>query len=155
MNWPLRLAQSVIPKRLHWFFHLKHSEVHGRARWMNGREMQAFLSAGHDGLALGLGRRLSCEESAKNLVLLAPTGSGKVSARSRGQHRRGGERREVGEWRAQGERLLAVEGLFRLDHSITPLAALVVAVVAVGTWATRVRRPSAASCPRRCRSAAG
>ena len=79
MNWPLRLAQSVIPKRLHWFFHLKHSEIHGRARWMNGREMQAFLSGGHDGLAFGSGRRLSREESCKNLVLLAPTGSGKTT----------------------------------------------------------------------------
>ena len=79
MNWPLRLAQSVIPKRLHWFFHLKHSDIHGRARWMNGREMQAFFSAGHDGLAFGAGRRLSREESCKNLVLLAPTGSGKTT----------------------------------------------------------------------------
>lgn len=79
MNFPMRLAHSVIPKRLHWFFHLKHSEIHGRARWMNGREMQAFLSGGHDGLALGAGRRLSREESCKNLVLLAPTGSGKTT----------------------------------------------------------------------------
>lgn len=37
--------------------------------------------------------------------------------------------------------------------SITPLAALVAAVVAVGMWATRERRPSAASCPRRYRPA--
>ena len=79
MNLPLRLAQSVIPKRLHWFFHLKHSEIHGRARWMNGRETQAFLSAGHDGLAFGFGRRLSREESCKNLALIAPTGSGKTT----------------------------------------------------------------------------
>lgn len=79
MNLPLRLAQSVIPKKLHWFFHLKRSEIHGRARWMNGRERQAYLSAGHDGLAFGAGRRLSREESAKNLVLLAPTGSGKTT----------------------------------------------------------------------------
>jgi type IV secretory pathway TraG/TraD family ATPase VirD4 len=79
MNWPLRLAQSVIPPGLHWFLGLKHSEVHGRARWMNAREEHAFLAAGHPGLACGPGRRLSSDESFKNLVLVAPTGSGKTT----------------------------------------------------------------------------
>ena len=79
MNWPLRLAQSVIPPGLHWFLGLKHSEVHGRARWMNAREEHAFLASGHPGLVLGPGRRLSWDESFKNLVLMAPTGSGKTT----------------------------------------------------------------------------
>ncbi len=79
MNWPLRLAQSVIPPGLHWFLGLKHSEVHGRARWMNAREEHAFLAPGHPGLVLGPGRRLSLDESFKNLVLMAPTGSGKTT----------------------------------------------------------------------------
>ena len=79
MNWPLRLAQSVIPPGLHWFLGLKHSEIHGRARWMNAREEHAFLAPGHPGLVLGPGRRLSWDESFKNLVLMAPTGSGKTT----------------------------------------------------------------------------
>ena len=37
--------------------------------------------------------------------------------------------------------------------SITPRRASVAVVVAVGMWATRERRPSAASCPQRCRRA--
>ena len=40
-------------------------------------EHQAELE--RQGLAFGPGRRLSREESAKNLVLLAPTGSGKTT----------------------------------------------------------------------------
>ena len=79
MNWPLRLAQSVVPRGLHWFLGLKHSQVHGRARWMNAREEHGFLGGNHGGLVLGPGRRLSADESFKNLVLMAPSGGGKTT----------------------------------------------------------------------------
>lgn len=79
MNLPLRLAQSVVPKRLHWFMELKTSQIHGKASWMSGKEATRFFAGGNQGLVLAPGKRLSASESFKNLILLAPTGSGKTT----------------------------------------------------------------------------
>jgi type IV secretory pathway TraG/TraD family ATPase VirD4 len=79
MNLPLRLAQGIVPKRLHWFMGLKTSQAHGKANWMSGKEASRFLAGGNQGVVLAPGRRLSAAESFKNLVLLAPTGSGKTT----------------------------------------------------------------------------
>lgn len=55
------------------------SGVHGNARWMTERETKRFLSEKHEGLVFAPGRRLSWEESFRNLMLAAPTGSGKTT----------------------------------------------------------------------------
>lgn len=51
--------------------------LHGTARWMSWFEKRRFLSSKHTGLVLGPRYRLSLPESHKNLLLCAPTGSGK------------------------------------------------------------------------------
>lgn len=53
--------------------------LHGTARWMGWWERRRFLSPRHTGLLLGPRHRLSQEDSFKNLVLVASTGSGKTS----------------------------------------------------------------------------
>jgi type IV secretion system protein VirD4 len=60
---------------------LKHrAGVHGTARWMTKREQKRFLSVKkHAGLVFGPERRLSWEESFRNVLLAAPTGSGKTT----------------------------------------------------------------------------
>jgi type IV secretory pathway TraG/TraD family ATPase VirD4 len=55
------------------------SSLYGEARWMGFFRKRRFLKGKHTGLVLAPGLRLSAEESFKNLVLMAPTGSGKTT----------------------------------------------------------------------------
>lgn len=55
------------------------SKVHGKAEWMNMVEKSQFLAKANKGLVLTPKHRLSAENSFKNLLLVAPTGSGKTT----------------------------------------------------------------------------
>lgn len=57
----------------------RRSVLHGEARWMGFIEKRSFLSRHNKGLVLTPYRRLSPDESFKNLALIAPTGSGKTT----------------------------------------------------------------------------
>jgi type IV secretion system protein VirD4 len=60
---------------------LRHrAELHGSARWMTRRERKRLLGEkSHRGLVFGPGQRLSWEESFRNALVAAPTGSGKTT----------------------------------------------------------------------------
>jgi type IV secretion system protein VirD4 len=73
------LAQVLIPRCLQRALGIPLSTLYGEARWMGWWERRRFLSARHRGLVLSPRHRLSAEESFKNLVLVAPTGSGKTT----------------------------------------------------------------------------
>lgn len=76
---PLRLAQKIIPDGLHRVFGVRRSTLFGEARWMDTKEMGAFLSGRNAGLVFSPRHRLSLRDSYKNLALVAPTGSGKTT----------------------------------------------------------------------------
>lgn len=59
--------------------HHNRATLHGKARWMGFFEKRRFLSRTNIGLVLSPYRRLSPDESFKNLALIAPTGSGKTT----------------------------------------------------------------------------
>lgn len=59
--------------------HHNRSTLHGKARWMGFFEKRRFLSRYNVGLILSPYRRLSPDESFKNMALIAPTGSGKTT----------------------------------------------------------------------------
>lgn len=59
--------------------HHHRASLHGKARWMGFFEKRRFLSRTNSGLVLSPYRRLSPDESFKNLALIAPTGSGKTT----------------------------------------------------------------------------
>jgi len=52
---PRGLIQAVIPKRLHRFMGIGTSTNYGKARFMNCKQLGAFLSPRHHGLVLGYG----------------------------------------------------------------------------------------------------
>ena len=78
MTLPLRLVQSLIPRRLHRFMGIATSTAYGKARWMNRAERATFLSPRHRGLVFAPGQRLSLPDSARNLAVVAPSGAGKT-----------------------------------------------------------------------------
>ena len=55
------------------------STVHGTASWMSKKEQRVFLSPEHTGIIFSEKHRLGLQDSCKNLVLVAPTGSGKTT----------------------------------------------------------------------------
>lgn len=59
--------------------HHNRASLHGKARWMGFFEKRRFLSRTNTGLVLSPYRRLSPDDSFKNLALIAPTGSGKTT----------------------------------------------------------------------------
>ena len=59
--------------------HRNRASLHGKARWMGFFEKRRFLSRHNSGVVLSPYRRLSPDESFKNLALIAPTGSGKTT----------------------------------------------------------------------------
>jgi type IV secretory pathway TraG/TraD family ATPase VirD4 len=64
----------------HWLVdNWERRNIHGRSRWMNWYERRRFLGKSNDGLVLHKGRRITPQESFKNLALVAPTGSGKTT----------------------------------------------------------------------------
>jgi type IV secretion system protein VirD4 len=69
----------LLPAFLQRLLGIPRSSLYGEARWMGAFERRRFLSRRHDGLVLSPRRRLSAAESCKNLVLMAPTGSGKTT----------------------------------------------------------------------------
>jgi type IV secretory pathway TraG/TraD family ATPase VirD4 len=76
---PLRLAQKMVPDRLHKLFGIKRSTLHGEARWMDHKEMGDFLCPRNTGLVFSAKYRMSLRDSFANIAVCAPTGSGKTT----------------------------------------------------------------------------
>lgn len=75
---PLRLA-SALGAPFRWLFGIVRSTIHGDARWMAAGEKRRAYSRRNQGLVLSPRHRMSLGDSFANLVLVAPTGSGKTT----------------------------------------------------------------------------
>jgi hypothetical protein len=67
---------------MRWLLGVFRSRIHGDARFMNWRERRRILNPKHRGLVLGKKQRLSCDDSFKNLVLVAPAGNARKLTQS-------------------------------------------------------------------------
>jgi hypothetical protein len=53
MNLPLRLAQSLVPPRLHWLMGLKTSQIHGKAELDDRQGGEPVFRGGQSGAGAG------------------------------------------------------------------------------------------------------
>ena len=75
---PYKLA-SAFGAPFRWLFGIVRSTIHGDARWMGRSESRRVYCRRNQGLVLSPRHRMSLEDSFANLVLVAPTGSGKTT----------------------------------------------------------------------------
>jgi len=78
IDFPYKLA-SALGTPFRWLFGIVRSTIHGDARWMSRGEQRHIFWRHNRGLVLSPSHRMSLDDSFANLVLVAPTGSGKTT----------------------------------------------------------------------------